>query len=182
DVAPRNELLLDSLTRDADAHRVVAEYLPPRHSTKTPNPEMHVVMLGDSVMRYQYLDLIYRLHTCAYNSNETNTSKRPGNQSPHECPQPPHKLLFNNRTQIKQQGRKQLSSKPIWIRDYMTFFRYGVSLFNGSMSCDCSRLGLDNSIETRSYRHPTRMLRVSYIQLFGERNLLTRARLRTYRC
>jgi hypothetical protein len=67
--------------------------------------------------------------------------------------------------------------------DFMAFHRCSTAMFNGSMSCDCSRERLkfpelvDSLIESRCYRHPTRLFRASFIQLFGDLPLLSRAHL-----
>lgn len=192
------EELLASRTGDSDAFRISAEHLPRRHhkeqatsnhkdSSNQPEPEeeMHIVMLGDSVMRYQYLDLIYRLHSCSSNISSSSSSTKDRNNtgntlSAPECPQPPNRLLLNKETLVAFKPAKA-NSKLQWLSNYMSYYRYSVSLFNGSMACDCSRPPIPDwipsAIETRSYRHPTRMLRVSYVQVFGEQKLLTRAQL-----
>jgi hypothetical protein len=201
-----------------DTFPIHADQLPFRHQHErnridrvatTPDSggdDMHVVLLGDSIMRYQYLDLTYRLHTCtatpAFVVPPTATTPH-GNESSSTtyrgCVDPTDALLFFSEQQYgKHSGKRKSRSKRkdgVLGQGYseghetgvgpnfMNFHRYSVSVFNGSMSCDCSRKRmwfpevLDTIIETRSYRHPTRRLQISFLQVFGDRPLLARARL-----
>jgi hypothetical protein len=212
-------LMASSSGGEGNAFAIHADQLPFRHrhepnnaiNVATPDgggDDMHVVLLGDSIMRYQYLDLIYRLHTCT----ATPTSLVPptattpqGNGSGctnfRVCVDPPDALLlFLEHQNTKHSGKRKSRSRRkegVFGEGYsdghetgvgpnfMNFHRYTVSVFNGSMSCDCSRKRmwfpevLGTIIEARSYRHPTRRLHISFLQVFGDRPLLARARLNT---
>jgi hypothetical protein len=131
--------------------------------------EVHMVFMGDSVMRYQYLDFVYRVHCAA----QPSLSSTHATTSAGAC-EPPTSLLH-----VLERKEGVPRHRP----DFMAFHRFSTAMFNGTMSCDCSRKPLkfpalvDSLIENRCYRHPTRLFRASFIQLFGDVPLLSRARL-----
>jgi hypothetical protein len=138
--------------------------------------DAHIVMIGDSITRYQYLDLVYRLHFC---SGAKGGSVRK-NTSAGTC-RPPDSLVFvDNWRHLKVKNGKKTRTVP---PDFMNFFASSTKLFNGSMTCDCSRARekfpqvVHSMIENRSYRHPTRKLYVSYLQLVGSHTMMARAAL-----
>jgi hypothetical protein len=146
---------------------------------------MHVVFIGDSITRFLYLDLTYRLH-------------RGGRSRGLVVNATPPEFLVNlmvpivrssgsspvaNRTAGEDEEEEERESvKGRNRKDWMKFFRKSLLPFDGYMRCDCSRNSLqDRNVEHRFYQHPTRSLSLSYIQLLGSTPMSMRANLREWK-
>jgi hypothetical protein len=133
---------------------------------------MHVVFIGDSLTRYPYLDLVYRVHHHSGRQHISNITP-PRSHFILE-PLPPSA----DNCSISDSANN--CSSPHRPKDFMGFFRHTTAHYNGSMVCDCSRnehsRSFDHTIENRWYRHPTRQLHLTFMQQFGDTPMLARSR------
>ena len=101
----------------------------------------HLVFIGDSTMRYSFLEFVDREH---YRNN------------PDRLPQglPPVELVHEK-----------------YHKSWTSFFRYTTEHFEGHMACDCQRsetFSLANEIENRYYTNPYNNHSYTYIQMYGD--------------
>jgi hypothetical protein len=138
---------------------------------KALEPPMHVVFIGDSLTRYPYLDLVFRVHHAGRQQVSNIIPPRS-----HFILEPLPPIADN----CSISDITNNCSSPHRPKDFMGFFRHTTAHYNGSMVCDCSRnehsRSFDHTIENRWYRHPTRQLQLTYMQQFGDTPMLARSR------
>ena len=125
-------------------------------SRPTDGKPKHVVFIGDSLMRYQYLSWVHQLELGVFPTAGDYT-ENPGayepNKQPNVCREGDYRKFENDRTYLDTHHLKGVKRGSHW----QAFMIDTSRRFNGNEHCDCWRGSIQTTVENRSgiiYFHP----------------------------
>jgi hypothetical protein len=137
-----------------------------RNSARKCFRDKRIVMVGDSMMRYQYLALVYWLENGTQppaGFHGVVDGMLPGNKSGTESP-----ASWDKESICNEYSWKELRGDQFYGRGWNHFYAGTSRLLNGHEHCDCWRQDHLHSVENRYYRLPEDNISVSYFSWAGQ--------------
>lgn len=113
----------------------------------------HLVLVGDSLMRYQYLSLVHLLHKGNYPDPGLPLRQfRKGDEFPNVCQEKDYEDLHG---WLDRANLSRLSGWP-------AFMIHTSQYFDGHERCDCFRSTIEDTVENRYFKDPSSGIALSY--------------------